>query len=102
MNIDDRSLHKLYLIISRVGRDKSTFYALTTRFLVKYMHGPNPQQGGHSSSRYMLQDIENLSFYSFTYCQEPTFSTDIVTNPTEPASKLSLYYHPLCYMMRRS
>ena len=23
MNIDDRSLHKLYLIISRVGRDKS-------------------------------------------------------------------------------
>ena len=23
MNIDDRSLHKMYLIISRVGRDKS-------------------------------------------------------------------------------
>jgi hypothetical protein len=60
MNIDDRLLHKLYLIISRVGHDKSTFYALTTRFLVKYMHGPNPQQGGHSSSRYMLQDIENF------------------------------------------
>ena len=22
------------------------------------MHGPNPQQGEHSSSRYMLQDVE--------------------------------------------
>jgi len=24
------------------------------------MHGPNPQQGGHSSSRHILQDIENF------------------------------------------
>jgi hypothetical protein len=30
---------------------------------------------------------------------EPTFSTDIGTNPTEPGSKLSLYYHPAYYII---